>query len=432
MCEIYKNLSLEDIDGEIWKDIEEFPNYQVSNMGRVKSFNRNDELIKQQSLNHGYLRVGLWKNGKRANPIVHRLVAQTFIPNPENKPQVNHKNEIKTDNRVENLEWMTCAENNSYGTKIERSIETKRKMGILKQCADTMSEYNKQIKSKKVYLFSKDKKFIKEYYSACEAARNCKYNDKKYIQGNISGACRGERNHKYKNCYWYYEETLPKELLEQIKGDDGVVLVLGGMISAGKSTATKILSEHFNSKAFYEPVDESENPILAKFYEDKSRYSFELQMLFLGRRFKMIKQALKEKNNVLDRSIYEDQLFAKINYLNGDMEKYQYDMYCEIANEMMEEIEGMPKKAPDLMIYLEVPFETILERIKKRGRECELNPDDITYYRQLWEAYKDWYEEYDASPKIKINNYEEYDLSTEKGKQHLIDEVEKALKENTL
>lgn len=213
---------------------------------------------------------------------------------------------------------------------------------------------------------------------------------------------------------------------------DGKVLVLGGMISAGKSTATKILSDYFGSEAFYEPVDESENPILAKFYEDKSRYSFELQMLFLGRRFKMIKQALTEKNNVLDRSIYEDQLFARINYENGDMEKYQYEMYCDIANEMMKEIAGMPKKAPDLMIYLEVPFETILERIKMRGRECELNPDDITYYRQLWEEYKNWFEEYDASPKLKIKNYGEHDLSTEKGKQHLIHEVEKALQENNI
>lgn len=207
------------------------------------------------------------------------------------------------------------------------------------------------------------------------------------------------------------------------------MLVLAGMISAGKTTATKILSSHFKSVPFFEPVKEEDNPILPKFYLNKKRYAFELQIFFLTKRFQTIKksQEVGNKFNVLDRSIYEDMLFSKINYLEGNMEDYQFEMYKEHAKELMKEIEGMPKKAPDLMIYLSVPFDIILERIKKRGRQCELNPDDVRYYKKLWENYDKWFEEYDESPKIKIENYGKYDLSTEQGKQHLIEEVEKAI-----
>jgi len=104
-----------------WKSTYIFPNhYQISNDGRVKSV-RSGKILKPKISGAGYHRVNLSVNGKVRSVFVHRLVAMAFIENPSNKPTVNHINENKTDNRVENLEWATNAEQNSHGTRTERA-----------------------------------------------------------------------------------------------------------------------------------------------------------------------------------------------------------------------------------------------------------------------------------------------------------------------
>ena len=117
---------------EIWKNIQGFEGlYQVSNLGRVKSFRRStkfgapDELILHPSIiSSGYAVVTLYSEKGRAKRQVHRLVASAFIPNPNNFPCVNHKDENKLNNFVENLEWCTYQYNNNYGTAKIRAIET--------------------------------------------------------------------------------------------------------------------------------------------------------------------------------------------------------------------------------------------------------------------------------------------------------------------
>lgn len=122
---------------EIWKDIIGYEGlYEVSSLGRIKSHYNSgrtkDSLLKYLPNGTGYYQVTLYKteNGKklRNHVLVHKLVAEAFIPNPHNYPCVNHKNEIKTDNRIENLEWCTYAYNNAYGTAKIRAIESKAKM----------------------------------------------------------------------------------------------------------------------------------------------------------------------------------------------------------------------------------------------------------------------------------------------------------------
>ena len=106
---------------EVFMDIKGYEGiYQVSNLGRVR--NSKGKIMKQHKKNDGYMTIDLYKDGKRKTHKVHRLVAITFIPNPENKRTVNHKDEVKTNNHVDNLEWMTTAENNSYGTRTARAI----------------------------------------------------------------------------------------------------------------------------------------------------------------------------------------------------------------------------------------------------------------------------------------------------------------------
>lgn len=117
---------------EIWKDIKGYKGYyQVSNLGRVKSLDRYSidrrggkhflkGIILTPYLCKGYLRICLHVNGKQKQLAVHRLVAEAFIPNPNNYPQINHKDENKTNNTVDNLEWCTAKYNNNYGTRLER------------------------------------------------------------------------------------------------------------------------------------------------------------------------------------------------------------------------------------------------------------------------------------------------------------------------
>lgn len=125
---------------EKWKDIAGYEGYyQVSNIGRVRSLDRvvvksngvkltlKGQILSAKSDYHGYLRVNLSKSGKVKLKKVHRLVAEAFLPNPDNLPEINHKNEIKTDNRVDNLEWCSHLYNTNYGTRNHRLALQKAK-----------------------------------------------------------------------------------------------------------------------------------------------------------------------------------------------------------------------------------------------------------------------------------------------------------------
>ena len=182
------------------------------------------------------------------------------------------------------------------------------------------------------------------------------------------------------------------------------VIVLSGPIGAGKSSLTSILAKYLGTKPFYESVDD--NPVLPLFYADPKKYAFLLQVFFLNTRFRSIKDALTDDNNVLDRSIYEDALFFQMNADIGRATKEEVDTYYELLNNMMNELKNMPKKNPDLLVHINVSYETMLKRIQKRGRPYEQLSYDSTledYYKRLLRYYKPWYEKYDYSPKMEIN-----------------------------
>lgn len=193
------------------------------------------------------------------------------------------------------------------------------------------------------------------------------------------------------------------------------VIVLAGMIAAVKSTVSARLAKELKTDLMIEPVDD--NPILPLYYNNKEKYAFLLQIYFLNERFKLIKKALKNNKNVLDRSIYEDELFTRINLMEGNITQVEYDVYKDLLDNMLEEIEDMPKKAPDLLVYLDISFDKFLENLAKRGRAFEQIDEstkkgqkDLAYFKLLHTEYQKWYEDYNYSPKIAID-MNKYDVN---------------------
>ncbi|MER6678482.1 deoxynucleoside kinase [Streptomyces sp. NPDC000983] len=173
------------------------------------------------------------------------------------------------------------------------------------------------------------------------------------------------------------------------------MICVGGMIGIGKTVVAELLAKELGSQVFYESVED--NPILPLFYTaspeeiQAQRYPFLLQLHFLRTRFASIKEAYRQDDNVLDRSIYEDWYFAKVNHDLGRISSLEMQVYEGLLDEMLREIDGLPyRKAPDLMVYLTADFETVLHRIGLRGRDFEQDESLVEYYRTLWSGYDDW------------------------------------------
>lgn len=159
---------------EEWKNIDGFEGYQVSNFGRVKSLannkSRKEKILKTKKRNNGYLEVSLNKDGKQYFRLIHRLVCAAFVKNPDNLPQVNHIDENKENNNVDNLEWCTPQYNVDYS------------------------------KSKQVNQYDLNGNYIKTWKSVKEIERQLGYS-----QGNITQCCNGKRKSAY-NYYWRYND----------------------------------------------------------------------------------------------------------------------------------------------------------------------------------------------------------------------------------
>lgn len=213
-----------------------------------------------------------------------------------------------------------------------------------------------------------------------------------------------------------------------------MLIVVGGMIGLGKSSVAEILGNHFNSEVFYESVDD--NPILPLFYSEseeeilKNRYPFLLQLYFLNTRFKSIKEALYNDNNVLDRSIYEDLYFAKKNMELGRISELEMNTYEGLLENMLEELKELPKKSPDIMVYLKGSFETVMKRINLRGRDFEVDESLKEYYHFLWEDYDNWVNNHYNASEVLIIDMDTMDVvNNEADKHNLIEMVEEKLKE---
>lgn len=136
---------------EIWKDIKDYEGlYQVSNLGRVRNIRHNKNKILKPIYHKKYYQITLSKNNIRVQYRIHRLVATAFIPNPENLPEVNHKDENKVNNCVSNLEWCDSKYNNNYNNKGKRISKAKMGHTTSKETrikiSNTLKEYYKRKK----------------------------------------------------------------------------------------------------------------------------------------------------------------------------------------------------------------------------------------------------------------------------------------------
>jgi hypothetical protein len=158
----HQNLSLEDIEGEIWKDIEGYDGYyQISNFGRVKSlsrksyngkgyFNSKEKFLKHRATNKGYYNYSLTKNNKTIDFLAHRLIAVAFIDNPLNKKTVNHKDSVRTNNSISNLEWASHRENHCH--RVSKIYKSSKYVGVCFHKATKKWESNICVLGKLIHL----------------------------------------------------------------------------------------------------------------------------------------------------------------------------------------------------------------------------------------------------------------------------------------
>ena len=188
---------------EIWKDVPDYEGYQISNLGNVYSLKSNKMLTKQDK--RGYLVVTLYKDNKKHYISVHRLVALAFIPNPYHYEQVNHKDEDKKNNVVENLEWCTSEYNINYGTRTDRARQSNIDSGHFQKLSDDLKgrgffeERTKKLRENGTYKRlsenlrkKRSKKVVcietgKIYDSMISASKELNI-----CQGSISNCCNGK------------------------------------------------------------------------------------------------------------------------------------------------------------------------------------------------------------------------------------------------
>ena len=216
-------MSLEDFEGEIWKEIPNLPLYKISNYSRIKSFVLSDRIkIIRPNLRRGYLGVTLSidGNGKHINKGVHRLMAETFIPNPKNLPQVNHKDENPSNNCIDNLEWCDQKYNSNYGTNGQR-ISLKLTNGL---------------RSKVVEQYDRKGNFIKEFPSVAEVSRLFGF-----PTSSITRCCNGSKKYSIIGGYqWKYKSSdkqiLNLPIINKYSQDGTLICSYNSVIEASEDT----------------------------------------------------------------------------------------------------------------------------------------------------------------------------------------------------
>lgn len=173
-------------------------------------------------------------------------------------------------------------------------------------------------------------------------------------------------------------------------------IAIAGNMGVGKSTLTRLLTEHLGWTPFYEAVDD--NPYLADFYKDMRQWSFHSQIFFLTRRLRYQREISNHPGPVIqDRSIYEDaEIFARNLHQRSNLSHRDYQVYRSLYEEF---IQFLPR--PDLIVYLKASIPTLIARIHRRGRDFEQDVSPL-YLQQLNELYNAWIEDFTLCPILTV------------------------------
>jgi deoxyadenosine/deoxycytidine kinase len=200
-----------------------------------------------------------------------------------------------------------------------------------------------------------------------------------------------------------------------------IFISIAGNIGSGKSSLTKLLAKKFHWIPYYESV--ADNPYLKDFYEDMTRWSFNLQIYFLAHRFKIHKEINEKPTSIVqDRSIYEDvEIFARNLHTIGRMSDRDYNTYTNLFTEMTYYL-----RPPDLLVYLQSGVPKLLNHIKLRGRDFE-KEIDTDYLTILNESYDNWIDNYNLGRKLIINTDKLDFVHSENDFYQIISAIEKDL-----
>lgn len=217
------------------------------------------------------------------------------------------------------------------------------------------------------------------------------------------------------------------------------MIYINAPIGIGKTSLTKILTKDLGTEGFYEKVDDI--PMLKEFYsagaESRKNLSFALQIGFLNYRFRQLKEGLYlaehdgMMNTVYDSSLLSDSLMALNLYKRGELNETMFNLYLDLNQNMVSDVASHPFNGlPDLVVYLDAPFELMLKHIKQRGRGMETeDPELVDYYRSVWKTYKSWSDSFSGSAMLTID-MSKYDFVNNKHDcNSVLDQIEGKLVE---
>lgn len=213
------------------------------------------------------------------------------------------------------------------------------------------------------------------------------------------------------------------------------MLYINAPIGIGKTSLAKILSKDLGTKAFLEEPEKI--PLLSSFYEDgnisREMKSFAVQIEFLDYRYEQLLEGMYLKqegmnNTVYDSSLISDGIMSRNLYNRGEFPEVLYKDYLRLNNNMQRNVAGHPFMGPDLIIYLDAPFERMLKNIELRGRKMEIeDPKLKEYYYSVWKIYRDWYNSYGDTPTMKIDMTSIDFVNNENDKIEVLNKIETQL-----